>query len=287
MTARTPFPPSVIEALFEAVEMDDVVDPVVSLPDPLPLACNAAEMRRCLDLCLQFWREGAIRQDLLSLTGTLLRTGDLPPDQRRRYKLIRARYKHLRFALVLYSAAHRAPLLFRATVAVMGHLQDAYRNARRGAVLRTALVLRLLLTWPVWFAVQRQVGTARLDDAQGFLRYRLAELQRLSQWLAAETLTAHRFHAMRKIVSRMVSFYDTRRSLTPCEETYRMSRYLSAINGLMGGMHDDLVESAASGLQDYHRDAFLLPEDIRSRLQALTQSPRDTGPIDMPSSMRC
>ena len=286
MTARAPFPPSVIAALFEAVEMDDVVDPVVSLPDPIPLACDVAEMRRCLDLCLQFWREGAIRQDLLSLTGTLLRTGDLPPDQRRRYKLIRARYKHLRFALVLYSAVHRAPLLFRATVAVMGHLQDAYRNDRRGAVLRYALVLRLLLTWPVWFAVQRQVGTVRLDDAHGFLRYRLAELQRLSQWLAADTLTAHRFHAMRKIVSRMVSFYDTRRSLTPCEETYRMSRYLSAINGLMGGMHDDLVEGAVSGLQDYHRDALLLPEDMRCRLQALTQSPRDAGPIDLPSSFR-
>jgi hypothetical protein len=286
MTARAPFPPSVIAALFEAVEMDDVVDPVVSLPDPIPLACDVAEMRRCLDLCLQFWREGAIRQDLLSLTGTLLRTGDLPLDQRRRYKLIRARYKHLRFALVLYSAVHRAPLLFRATVAVMGHLQDAYRNDRRGAVLRYALVLRLLLTWPVWFAVQRQVGTVRLDDAHGFLRYRLAELQRLSQWLAADTLTAHRFHAMRKIVSRMVSFYDTRRSLTPCEETYRMSRYLSAINGLMGGMHDDLVEGAVSGLQDYHRDALLLPEDMRCRLQALTQSPRDAGPIDLPSSFR-
>jgi len=140
MTARAPFPPSVIAALFEAVEMDDVVDPVVSLPDPIPLACDVAEMRRCLDLCLQFWREGAIRQDLLSLTGTLLRTGDLPLDQRRRYKLIRARYKHLRFALVLYSAVHRAPLLFRATVAVMGHLQDAYRNDRRGAVESTCRI---------------------------------------------------------------------------------------------------------------------------------------------------
>jgi hypothetical protein len=54
----------------------------------------------------------------------------------------------------------------------------------------------------------------------------------------------------------------------------------------MGGLHDDLVESALSGLQDYHRDAFLLPEDIRRRLQALTQSPRDAAPIDMPSSFR-
>jgi hypothetical protein len=245
---------------------------VVSLPDPIPVACDLAEMRRCLDLCLQFWREGAIRADLLALTATLLLTGDLPPDRRRRYKLIRARYKHLRFALVLYGARHRAPPLFRATVVVMGHLQDAYRNHRRFAVLGYALVLRLLLTWPLWQAVQRELAGTRLDGPEGFLHFRRDEVQRLRQWLGEDRLTAHRFHAMRKIVSRMVSFYDTRRSLAPDEQAFRMSRFLSAINGLMGNLHDDLVESAVAGRQDYHRDAFALPPDIRARLEALTKA---------------
>ncbi|KQM20387.1 hypothetical protein ASE49_16970 [Novosphingobium sp. Leaf2] len=252
--------------------MDDVVDPVVSLPDAIPIACSQEEMRRCLALCVQFWREGAIRADILGLTSTLLATGDLPQDARRRFKLIRARYKHLRFALVLYGAQHHAPPLFRATVAVMGHLQDAFKNQRRAAVVGYGMALRLLLCWPAWALVQREVRRVRLDNAEGFARFRTAELLRLKQGLRSDRLTAHTFHAMRKIVSRQVSFYDTMRSLEPDERTYRMSRFLSAINGLMGSLHDDLVEGAVAGRHDYHRDTFALPQDIRCRLRTLTDA---------------
>lgn len=272
MSVPVAFPPRVLGALFDAVEMDDVVDPVVSLPETIPIACDQEEMRRCLALCIQFWREGAIRPDLKTLANTLLWTGDLPPEDRRRYKLIRARYKHLRFALVLYGAQHRAPPLFRATVVVMGHLQDAYRNNRRSVVLAYALALRVLMTRAIWWAVHREVAQVRIDDAAGFRDYRRREISRLDQWLADPSLTAHRFHAMRKIVSRLVSFYDTRRCIEPDDRALRMSRYLSAINGLMGEMHDDLVERAMAGQQDYHHDALVLPPDIDQRLRALTQA---------------
>jgi hypothetical protein len=70
---------------------------------------------------------------------------------------------------------------------------------------------------------------------------------RLYQWLADPVLTAHRFHAMRKIVSRLVSFYDARRCIEPDDRTLRMSRYFSAINGLMGEMHDKFIERAMAG----------------------------------------
>ncbi|RYE42246.1 MAG: hypothetical protein EOP21_08325 [Hyphomicrobiales bacterium] len=272
MSVPTAFSPEVLGALFEAVEMDDVVDPVVSLPDTIPTACDQDEMRRCLALCIQFWREGAIRADLKTLVNALLWTGDLPPKDRRRYKLIRARYKHLRFALVLYGTQHRAPALFRATVVAMGHLQDAYRNNRRSAVLGYALALRVLMTRAIWWAVHREVARVRIDDAAGFHDYRRGEIARLDQWLADPSLTAHRFHAMRKIVSRLVSFYDTRRCIEPDNCSLRMSRYLSAINGLMGEMHDDLVERAMVGQQDYYRDALVLPSDIHKRLRALTKA---------------
>jgi hypothetical protein len=272
MTERSAFSPQVIGALLDAVEMDDVVDPVVSLPDTIPVDCDQDEMRRCLALCIQFWREGAIRSDLKTLAHTLLLTGDLPRDDRRRYKLIRARYKHLRFALVLYGARHRAPPLFRTTVIMMGHLQDAYRNERRFAVLGYALALRLLLARPIWWAVHHEIANVRLDGAQGFRDFRSAEMRRLDQWLTDSSLTAHRFHAMRKIVSRLVSFYDTRRSLEPDDRSMRMSRFLSAINGLMGSMHDEFVERTAAGQQDYHHDPIMLPKDIFERLRDLTQS---------------
>lgn len=270
MTGGKVYPREMLDRLFEAVETDDVVDPVVSLPDPIPVACTREEMRCCLDLCIQFWRDGARRGDMLHLVGKLLVTGDLAHDTRAAYKHVRARYKHLRFAFVLYGEKHKAPILFRSTVAVMGHLQDAFRNRRRGRVLGYGLLLRLLLSWPVWAAVQREVDAVRLDDAEGFLAFRNAEFRRLKASLVAGLPNGHSFHMMRKIVSRQVSFYDTMRTIEPDQKLCRMSRFLSAINGLMGSMHDDLVEQAVAGHRDYHRDAFPLPDDIRDRLEALT-----------------
>ncbi len=272
------YPRQVLAALFDAVELNDVVDPVVRLPQPLPLACDAAQIQRCLALCLQFWEEGADREQLLALTATLLRTGDLSADARRRYKLIRARYKQLRFALVLYGAQHRVPPLLRATVVALGRLQDAFKLGRRRAVTRYALVLRMLLSRPVWFAVRREIAAVKIDDAEGFLRFRKSEIGCLRRWLAEPRLTAHGFHAMRKIISRQVSFYDTLRSLEPDDGYLGMSRYLSAINGLMGSHHDDLVDETFSGRRDYHRDAVTLSGDVRARLQALVAAyPREAA----------
>lgn len=275
-----PYPKETLQALFDAVDTDDVVDPVVSLPDPVPVACTLSEMQACLALCLQFWQEGAVRKDMVQLANTLLVNGDLPAEARIRYKYIRARYKHLRFALVLYGKDHKAPLLFRCTVAAMGHLQDAFRNRRRGAVIAYALALRLLLARPVWLAVQKEVLGVQLDSEQGFLRFRETEFHRLAGWLKEPKLTAHRFHTIRKVISRQVSFYDTLRTLAPDGQMYRMSRFLSAINGLMGSMHDDLVEQAGKGQRNYHHDHVLMPDDIRNRLETLTAHypVREAGP---------
>jgi hypothetical protein len=47
-----------------------------------------------------------------------------------------------------------------------------------------------------------------------------------------------------------------------------MSRFLSAINGLMGSRHDELVEQAATRPGSY-RCKTPLAEDIRARLETL------------------
>lgn len=268
--ARETFSRKILQTLFEAVEINDAVDPDVALPDPIVLACTQDEMRRCFALCLQFWSEGVVRADLLRLVNILLLKGDLNPDQRMQYKHIRARYKHFRFALMLYGEGHRAPPLFRATVAVMGHLQDAFLNRDRRLVFGKALTLRVLLVWPVWTLVRRQVGAIRIATADEFLAYRQDEIRNLKKALEQEEFTGPEFHAMRKIVSRHVSFYDTLRSLEPSEHAYKMSRFLSAINGLMGRRHDEMVEQAISGKQSY-RSSPPLPGDIRLRLETLVE----------------
>lgn len=265
------FPPETLETLFQAVLVDDDVDPVVRLPERIPLDFTPAQLRRGYCLCRQLWRDGVDRGEALRLVGILLRKGDLDPADRLAYKYIRAKYKHLRFALVLYGTAHKAPRLFKLTTAVMGLLQDAFRNRRRGAVLGYGLALRLLLARPFWAAVRHEVDAVRLDDPAGFRAFLQAEVARLKQAMQAGDPTGDGFHAMRKIVSRQVSFFDTLRTLEAREDAFLMSRYLSAINGLMGSLHDDLVEQAAHGAQNYHRDRFPLPQDIRWRLEELTQ----------------
>jgi len=277
------FPPETLHALFEAVEIDDVVDPDVGLPDPIDLHCSREEMGRCFALCLDFWSEGVRRNDLLRLVSTLLRKGDLSPAERLQYKHIRAKYKHLRFALVLYDARHRVPPLFSLAVAIMGHLQDAFRNGRRGAVTGYALLLRAMLARPFWAMVKRRARAIRLDTADGFLAYRKAEIRRLAKALEQERLTGHEFHTMRKIVSRHVSFYDTLRSLRPSEHHYKMSRYLSAINGLMGSRHDDMIEQAVSGQRAY-RTAAPLDADIWRRVEGLVARYPLGTPQSLPSS---
>ncbi len=263
-----PFPSETLDALFAAVEVDDVVDPEVHLPDPIILSCSEETIARCLRLCLQFWAEGVSREALLGLIGTLLRNGDLSPDDRVRYKHIRARCKHLRFALTLYDVRHRPPPLFNVTVGMMGNLQDAFRNGHARAVTACARVLQALLAPPLWSATRRRLGAVRLEDATGFVEYRRSEIRRLKQRLGQEKLTGHEFHGVRKIVGRHVSFYDTLRTLDHREHDFRMSRYLSAINGLMGQRHDEMVEQALAGTRAY-RTAEELDPGIRQRLETL------------------
>ena len=265
---REIFSSTILDAMFYAVDTDDIVDSQVSLPDPVPVACTQEEMGRCLGLCVQFWEQGADRVVMSNLAGRLLRTGDLSPDERIRYKYIRARYKHLRFAFVLYDTRHKPPPLFAATVAVMGHLQDAFRIGNRVGVMRYGVLLRTLLSKPVWQYVKREVASVVLDDTSGFLAFRQGEVRRIRHALD-NTLTSHGFHSIRKIVSRQVSFYDTLKTLEPNDQLYKVSRFLSAINGLMGSMHDDLVTEAGAGQRDYHRDVLDLPDDIRTRLEML------------------
>lgn len=262
------FPAETLRQLFDAVEVDDAVDAHVALPDPIVLACPQASIERCYALCLQFWEDGVMRADLLGLVEKLLRHEGLSADERLHYKHMRARYKHLRFAQRLYGRNHRSAFLFDLTTRVLGHLQDAFRSGRRGATVRQGLKLRLLLSKPVWSIVRRGMETTRLDSEAGLIAYQRTEMKRLKKLMARTTFTGDEFHRVRKIVSMQVSYYDTLRSLGRNDHALRMSRFLAAINGLMGARHDEMVAEALSGRRRYGTPAPLSKE-TRSRLETL------------------
>jgi len=262
------FPAETLQRLFDAVAVDDIVDAHVALPEPIVLGCPDESIRQCYAVCLQFWEDGFTREDALRLVEKLLRNEGLSADERLEFKDIRARYKHLRFAQRLYSKQHRSNRIFDLTTRVLGKLQDAFRSGRRSGIVRSGLQLRILLSKPVWSTVRRAMQTTQLDNEAGFVAFQQSEMRNLKKAVSRTTFAGHQFHSVRKIVSMQVSFYDTLRSLGPNDHAYRMSRFLAAINGLMGSRHDEMVAEALSGRRHYETPAPLATE-TRSRLETL------------------
>lgn len=262
------FPAETLRRLFDAVDVDDIVDAHVALPEPIVLGCPDESIRQCYALCLQFWKDGFTREDALRLVEKLMRNEGLSADERLEFKYIRARYKHLRFAQRLYSKRHRSDWLFDLTTRVLGKLQDAFRSGRRSGIVRSGLKLRVLLSKPVWSMIMRSMESTPMDNEAGLIAFQKTEMQDLKQAVSLAHFNGHQFHAVRKIVSMQVSFYDTLRTLAPNDHAYRMSRFLAAINGLMGSRHDEMVAEALSGRRQYDTPAPLANE-IRTRLETL------------------
>jgi hypothetical protein len=262
------FQAETLRRLFDAVDVNDAVDAHVALPDPIVLACPEESIRQCYALCLQFWKDGVSRKDALRLVKKLLRNEGLSADERLEFKHIRARYKHLRFSQRLFSKSHTSLYLFDKTTRMLGKLQDAFRGGQREDIVRSGLRLRVLLSWPVWAIVQRAMENTRLDNEAGLIAFQKAELRALKKAVEGTNFAGHEFHTVRKIVSMQVSFYDTLRTLGPDDHALRMSRFLAAINGLMGSRHDEMVAEALSGRRHYDTPAPLANE-TRSRLEAL------------------
>lgn len=99
---RKYFPLEVIERLFIAVDDNDVIDTQVSLPPTITLRCSPEIIHDNYALCLRFWLDGVNRKELLRLTLKQAKGKILTDDERKTYKYMRARYKHLRFAQRLY-----------------------------------------------------------------------------------------------------------------------------------------------------------------------------------------
>lgn len=265
-----PFPTSLCDALFAAVLIDDEVDDDLALPNRIQLDFSARDLVDCFRLARQMWSEGFDRAALIRNTNQLIRTRDLDEPTRVQFKHIRARFKHLRYAHALYSRDHRYPALLDRVTITMGQVQDAYRHHRSAAVLGRAALLRLFLQRPAASLLKAQSERLVVTTPEAFRRLLQDDYRTLAKLLEPAEVSGRGFHAARKVVGRQVSFWDTLRTLAPTEDRYRLSRWLSAINGLMGALHDDMVERRAQDRTLYDAP-FALPENIRRLIAALVR----------------
>lgn len=263
------FAPEVTQRLFTAVEEDDYVDAQVSLPPVIDLHCTSEIIHSNYALCLQFWEEGVQRRDLLALTLKQASGVELSAAERLQYKYMRARYKHLRFAQRLYLQKHQAGFLFGKTTVYLGRFQDGFRNQKKDVITFYARLLRVYLSSPIWGLVRYRLRHSRLARVDNFVACRRAQMQALKTIIAKPKLTGREFHDVRKIISQQVSYYDTLRSIDPeNREARQVSRFLAAINGLMGDKHDEMVADDMENRLAYETPVAL-DEDIRQRLELL------------------
>ncbi len=266
---RKYFPLEVSERLFIAVEEDDVVDAEVSLPPTITLRCTSDIIHDNYALCLKFWLDGVNRKELLRLTLKQAAGDELSTDERKQYKYMRARYKHLRFAQRLYLKKHQAGFLFGKTTVFLGHFQDGFRNGKKNIVSYYGNLLRVYLSSPVWWLVNYSLRHSQLESVNGFIAYRQAQMRMLKEIVSSPLLTGREFHDVRKIISQQVSYYDTLRSIDPeNKEALQISRFLAAINGLMGDKHDEMVADDMENRQSYDAPVAL-DSNIRQRLELL------------------
>lgn len=269
--AMSRFSDQQLNRLFEIILINDVAEDHVTLPETIPSSFTDGVVRDCFDLSHELWARQVDRRELLSLVDHLIISATLNSKERVSFKHIRAKFKHMRFACVLYTTRHQCPILFKSMTTLMGHAQDAFRNGHSLKTRFYAVALRMMIVTPYWHMMARELSKMNLETGAAFEQFLRRQVSALSASLREDSLTAHRFHALRKIVSRQVSFFDDYRTIFPNSQADAIARYLSDLNGRMGRIHDRLVLKHAAGEEDYHTCRFPLDSLLREKLNRLAR----------------
>ncbi len=252
-----------LAALTQNILDNDEINLEAYCPANLVPDFTEEELADCYRLAWQLLTSGMSISSTRRLVLSIAIRRSATPEQALSFKLMRARFKKMRFACANYSEQHSPPERLHSITRLMGVFQDAYKS---GQNLRT-FWCRLRTNF---FEELREILVkAGLSTVGSFQRYIATEDQHLVAAVQENTpLTARRFHELRKIISRRIALNDTRRALHPTPEFDAVSRFLATINGLMGGMHDDLVLKKTRNELDYDNELFKLPDEIANRIRA-------------------
>ena len=257
------------DALFAAVLVHDELYPEATLPDAIHLDYTQEQLSQCYQICQQLWQEGLNRVDLSQMVNKVYKQGELNEQDQYTYYCMRAKIKHLRFAYVMFDKRHRYPKVFHLMTAAMGHLQDVLKNAQHSSVWPAALLVRLFLSKPLYAIAVKEVEGFQPTTVESFQQYLSNEINFIRLNLAQDKVTSHEFHNMRKVISRQAALYDNLKTLYPSDYHQSISKCVSTLNGLMGSFHDHLIVRKFNKTQDYYKDTFVMPNEIKRRLKDL------------------
>lgn len=261
---------SQLEGLMQNVLDDDDINLNARCPAKPEPDFSVEELSSCYRLSWDLLVSGVNIPSARRLVAAIAIRGSASPEQAINFKLIRARFKQMRFACANCSEQHTYPERLNSITRLMGSFQDAFKNGQKLRTFMLGMWLCCRLRNGFFDDLRESIVNGRLSSIESFQRYFAAENQRLAEVLGGEAyLTARQFHELRKIISRRIALNDTRRVLYPSPELDAFSFFLATINGLMGDMHDDLVLKRMRDELDYENQLFKLPDEIASRIRAL------------------
>lgn len=270
---RSPqLPQKDLDTLFHYVLVDDLPHWESSLPDDVLPRSTPDEVLKNYRLCWQLLERGVDRSEFRRIIKKIALSGNASQDDMKAFKDARAKFKMMRFSCANISKIHRYPIALHIVTIIMGNMQDAFKNKQRRATFLNGFILWVALSPFYYWLIQLPLITLKCDSPDGILNYQQQQNAKLAKLISTlDTTSGHEFHVMRKIISRRVAYNDALRTIRPSASLNQLSEYLATINGMMGSMHDDLIEKKLNGTQNYHRDRFEPPKNIIERITAFLQ----------------
>lgn len=265
-----------LAALMQNILENDVINLEACCPTKPAPDFTAVELANCYRLAWQLLVSGVTMSSARPLVAAIAIHRSATPEQAVSFKLIRARFKQMRFACANCSEQHSYPERLHSVTRLMGRFQDAFKNGQKVRTFILGIWLWCRLRTGFFTGVRKSIINAQPSTIESFQRYLEMENQQLADAAQEEMyLTARQFHELRKVISRRIALNDTRRVLYPSPELDALSFFLATINGLMGKMHDELVLQRARNELDYYKQLFKLPDEIASRIRAFAMSQGD------------
>jgi hypothetical protein len=255
-------------ALFEALLLHDELNLNLDLPKAFHESFTQKQLSEYYQISYQLWREGLSRELLQEMIDKIYHQGNLNAEDKHTFYCMRAKIKHLRYAFLMFDKTHRYPRLFHWMTAAMGYLQDVLKSPQHSSVKLAAVMVKLFLTKFIYTLSNKEFNQFIASSPENFRHYLNDGINFINSKLIKDRLTSHEFHEVRRVISRLVTFYNCINIVNPSNNQYIVLLYLRTINGLMGKVHDELVLANFNKTQDYHKDTFVMPIEIKNRLKA-------------------
>lgn len=259
--------------LYEMILVDDDIHLEAHFPEKIHFDYTQTQLIQSFLICRQVWVEGILDTHFPKIIDQLCSSYQITSEEKAIYKMVRAKFKHLCYAYRVFDDRHKASLSLTIATALLGELQDGFKNEKMSIVRSRAYVLKF------FWKDSRGLALLRRDVQRFFpcsLESFTSNLQKRIKFIHKQldlhsAISASEFHSIRKQISMFAALYGTFDVLFPSPYHHQIFQAIATINGLMGSYHDELIEKKLNKTQNYFFDRFAMPDEILYRLQIFTE----------------